>query len=120
MNKPQEAVKKPRYVAVIARGVSVVPGAIVCPSYAVVSQMFHLYTSAWEDAAQDAVTNGQSRLLRGQSKPTPNLRAYGCALIPPGTPMTLDTGNVVPVVTAKLKNGTIIKGVTLPAMIAVN
>jgi hypothetical protein len=108
----------PRYVAVTARGVSVVPGAIVCPSHDAVSLMFDLYVSHWEDAAQDAMTNHQSRLVRGQPTPVPNLKAHGCALLPPGTPMTLDSRSVVPVVTAKLPNGTTVKGVTLPAMIA--
>ena len=107
----------PRYVAVTARGVSVVPGAIVCPSHDAVSLMFDLYVSHWEDATQDAMTKGQSRLIRGQPTPAPNLKAHGCVLLPPGTPMTLDSRNVVPVVTAKLPNGTTIKGVTLPAMI---
>lgn len=113
-----EEARKPRYVAVTARGVSVVPGAIVCPSHDAVSLMFDQYAAHWEDAMQDTVTNGQSRLIRGQPTPAPNLKAYGCALLPPGTPMILDTRNVVPVVTAKLPNGTTIKGVTLPAMIA--
>lgn len=107
----------PGYVAVIARGVSVVPGAIVCPSYAAVSRMFDLYTSHWEDAMQDRMTNGQSRLIRGEAAPTPDLGSYGCALIPAGTPMMSKNGSVVPVVTAKLPNGKTISGVTLPAMI---
>jgi hypothetical protein len=106
----------PQYVAVTARGVSVVPGAIVCPSHAAVSRMFDLYVSHWEDVTQNAMTNGQSRLIRGQGAPAPDLKSYGCALVPPGTPMTLDTRNVVPVVTAKLPNGTTIKGVTFEAM----
>jgi TPR repeat protein len=112
-----ENARKPRYVRVTARGVSVVPGAIVCPSYAVVSRMFDLYVSHWEDTTQDALTKGQSRLMRGQPTPAPNLKSYGCALLSPGTPMMLETGNAVPVVTAKLPNGSTIKGVTLPAMI---
>jgi len=78
--------------------------------------MFDLYVSHWEDVTQNAMTNGQSRLIRGQGAPAPDLKSYGCALVPPGTPMTLDTRNVVPVVTAKLPNGTTIKGVTFEAM----
>ena len=35
----------------------------------------------------------------------------------PGTPMILEDGNVIPVVMAKLADGTTIRGVTLPAMI---
>jgi len=115
-SKAEEA-KKPRYVTVTARGVSIVPGAIVCASYDVVSRVFHLYTAHWEDATQDAMTNGQSSLIRGKGAPAPDLKSYGCALVPPGTHMTLDSKSIVPVVTAKLPNGTTIKGVTLPEMI---
>jgi hypothetical protein len=105
-----------------ARGVSVVPGAIVCPSHDAVSMMFDMYAAHWEDTMQDAMTHGQARLIRGQPAPAPapDMEAYGCALLPNGTPMMLETGNVVPVVTAKLPNGTIIRGVTLPAMIVQN
>ena len=67
---------------------------------------------------QDAMTHGQSRLVRGQPTPAPNLKAHGCVLLPPGTPMVSEGGNAVPVVTAKLQNGTLVRGVTLPAMIA--
>ena len=106
---------KPRYVAVVARGLSVVPGALLCPNYNTTSKVFNLYTSHAEDAMQDAVTNNQSRLLR-EPMPKPNLKAYGCVLVPPGTSMTLDTHNVVPVVTVKLAKGVSAKGVTLPDM----
>lgn len=115
---PKPAV--PQFVAVTAQGVSIVPGAIVCPSHAAVSIIFDRYISHWEGATQDALTNGQSRLIRGTSAPAPNLKSLGCALIPPGTPMTLNTRNVVPIVTAKLPNGTTIRGVTLPAMFREN
>jgi TPR repeat protein len=109
--------KNSQYVAVTARGVSVVPGAIVCPSYEAVSMMFDLYAAHWEDTTQDAMTNGQSRLIRGEPAPAPDLKSRGCTLLPSGTPMMLERGSVVPVVTAKLANGKTIRGVTLPAMI---
>jgi hypothetical protein len=113
-----EEAKKPKFVAVTARGVSVVPGAIVCPNHDTVSLMFDLYVAHWTDTQQDALTNGQSRLLRGRPTPAPDLKLYGCALLPPGTPMMLERGNIVPVVTATLPDGTMIRGVTLAAMIA--
>jgi hypothetical protein len=103
-----------------ARGVSVVPGAIVCPSHDAVSLMFNQYAAHWEDTMQDAMTKGQSRLIRGQPAPAPDFESYGCALLPPGTPIMLETGNAVPVVTAKLPNGTIIRGVTFPDMVVQN
>jgi TPR repeat protein len=103
---------------VTARGVSVVPGAIVCPDHATVSLMFDLYVAHWGDMQQDALTNGQSRLLRGPPAPEPDLKLYGCGLVPPGASMLLERGNIVPVVTAKLPDGRTIRGVTLAAMIA--
>jgi TPR repeat protein len=115
--KAEEA-KKPKFVAVTARGVSVVPGAIVCPNHDTVSLIFDLYVAHWTDTLQDVLTNGQSRLLRGQPTPAPDLKSYGCALLSPGTPMMLERGNIVPVVTSKLPDGTTIRGVTLGAMIA--
>jgi TPR repeat protein len=102
---------------VTARGVSVVPGAIVCPDHATVSLMFDLYVAHWGDVQQDALTNGQSRLLRGPPAPEPDLKLYGCGLVPPGASMLLERGNIVPVVTAKLPDGRTIRGVTLAAMI---
>jgi hypothetical protein len=110
--------KRENFVSVVARGASVVPYAIVCPNSDTVSLMFDLYVAHWTDARQDALTNGQSRLLHGQPTPEPDLKLYGCALLPPGTPMMLERGNIVPVVTATLPNGTTIRGVTLAAMIA--
>ena len=113
-----EEAKKPKTIAVTARGVSVVPGAIICPNHDTVSLMFDLYVAHWTDTQQDALTHGQSRLLRGDPTPAPDLKFYGCALLPPGTRMTLERGNIVPVVTATLPDGTSIRGVTLAAMIA--
>jgi TPR repeat protein len=111
-----EEAKKPRFVTVTARGVSVVPGAIVCPDYNTVNLMFELYATHWADTYQDVLSNGQSRLLRGRPAPAPDPKFYGCALVPPGTPMILERRNIVPVVTVKLADGTTIRGVTSPAM----
>jgi hypothetical protein len=108
----------PQFIEVVAQGVSVVPGAIVCPDFRAVQLVFQLYGTNWEEETQDALTHGQSRLIRGAPSPKPNLELYGCTLIPPGTPMTTERGNGIPVVTAPLPDGRTIKGVTLPAMIA--
>jgi uncharacterized protein len=110
--------KKPKLVAVTAQGVSVVPGAIICPNHDTVSLMFDLYAARWADTQQDVLTHGQSRLVRGEPSPAPDLKIYGCALLPPGTSMMLERGNIVPVVTATLPDGTQVRGVTLTAMIA--
>jgi uncharacterized protein len=109
--------KRPKFVPVTARGVTVVPGALVCPNLDTISLMFHLYAVHFTDTVGDALSNGQSRLLHGPPTPAPDLKFYGCALLPPGTSMLLELGNVVPVVTAKLPDGTTIRGVTLPDMI---
>ena len=102
---------------VIARGVSVVPGAIVCRDHATVMYLFHRYTSHWEDSFRDAITQGQSRLLR-ESSSEPNPALYGCALVAPGTAMMMEVGNVVPVVSVKLPSGKTIRGVTDPSMVS--
>lgn len=112
---PSQQPKQRASVPVKARGVGVVPGAIVCPDHQTVSFMFRWYGRYWEDAQQDALTHGQSRLQR---EPTakPDFERYKCALIAPDTPMMLEVGNVVPVVTAKLPEGRSIRGVTLTGM----
>ena len=108
--------EEPKEEQVVSTGVSVVPGAIVCPDFRTVQFMFDWYTTHWEDEQRNVLTNGQSRLIEGETSP-PNFKLYGCALIPPGTSLILQKGNVVPVVTTKLPNGKVISGVTLPSMI---
>ncbi len=101
---------------VVANGVSVVPGAIVCADLKTVEFIFHWYTEQWRDDFNNQATNGQSVLVEGKPTSAPDLQRYGCNLIHNGTSMTMEVGNVVSVVTAKLPNGKIIKGVTLPSM----
>jgi hypothetical protein len=114
-----EQATKPNVAAVTARGVSVVPGAIVCPDLNTVDLMFDLYANYWSDAMQDTMTHGEAQLIRGEPAPKPQFEMYGCALLAPGTRLTMESGHVVPVVTAKLPNGKTIRGVTLPSMIVV-
>jgi hypothetical protein len=113
-----EGTTERQVVRVKARGASVVPGAIVCPDHNTVSLVFRLYVNYREDTLQDTLTHGQSRLIRGEPTPKPDFELYRCALLPPGTPMLLELGNVVPVVNTKLPDGTTIRGVTLGDMIA--
>lgn len=110
--------KRTGLVPVVAKGVSVVPGAIICSDMNTLSMVFDLYTSAWEEHEQDILTKGQSRLIQGEPASAPDPTLYGCNLLPPGTPMMLEPGKMVPVVTAQLPDGTTIKGVTLESMIA--
>lgn len=109
---------EPKIVAVIAHGISVVPGAIVCPDLDTVTLMFDAYTNAWSDAMRDKISNGQYGLINGQAGTMPDFSAYGCALVPNGAPMTMERGNIVPVVSAILSDGTRIRGVTLPNMVS--
>lgn len=103
---------------VTAKALGFAPGAIVCADYQAVGVVFHLYSNAWAERAQDSLTRGQSKLLRGDAAPEPDPQSYGCALIPPGTTMRFHSGNVVPVVTVRMPDGKTIKGVTLPEMMA--
>ena len=101
--------------AVVAKELSVVPGALVCPNFQAVQSVFQMYTDSWEEKMQDAVTRGQSQLVRGRAVDAPDLNRYGCVLLPAGTPMKLEPGKLVPVVQAKM-SGTWIRGVTLGGM----
>lgn len=106
----------------IAKSLTAAPGAIVCPDFASVRLLFGLYKNYWEDSMQDTMTNGQSRILRGPSAPAPDPALYGCSLLKPGTPVEARNGegllNGIPMVTAKLQDGTMIHGVTIPNMLS--
>jgi hypothetical protein len=102
--------------SVTARGAGIVPGAIICPDLATVTMMLRLSAQHWEQTAQDAATQGQSELIRGKALPAPDLAAFGCALIPSGAPMTVESEQPIPIVSAKLSNGAVIRGVTFSYM----
>jgi hypothetical protein len=106
--------------SVVARGLGVVPGALICPDYNTLTTVFDLYNAHWEETYQDVFTNGQSRLLRGAPAQFPDLAYFACTLVIPGTPLFLEIGNVVPVVSVSLADGTKFRGVTLPGMIGRN
>lgn len=115
--RAEEEARKPKTEPVIAKGVSVIPGAIVCPDYRTVSVMIRWYNEHWADTMEDTITRGQSRLMRGAATRSPDFARFGCALIAPGTPMTVQRGNMVPVVEGKLPNGKSFRGVTDPSML---
>jgi hypothetical protein len=111
------ASENPNAVAVVARGVGVVPGAIVCPDFATFKLMFSLYTESWSENASNVMTKGLSGEVNGPPIPSPDFRRHGCALLPRGTPMRLQSNNGAwSVVTAKLPSGKTIRGITLPSM----
>lgn len=104
--------QSPSTAQVIAKAIPAVPGAVICPNHRLVSAMIERYRANWAETFQDKVTGGQSRLIRGEATSEPPLARYGCALAPAGTTMALESGNVVPVVTVKLPDGRIVRGVT--------
>jgi hypothetical protein len=109
------------YYNAVAKPVSLVPGAIVCPDFPRVSLVFDLYVDYGGDAIQDAMTHGQSTILRGPSAPAPDPTLYGCSLLKPGTGVYVKNSDAfttgIPMVRAQLPDGTIINGVTLPSML---
>lgn len=116
------AISKPsatdiNFIAVVARGISVVPGAIICKDYATVQTLFSHYTTHWTETMQDRATQGQSELLRGRALSEPDPTAYGCVLVPQGRPMLLRPNGIVPVVTVTTDSGTEYTGVTMQPMV---
>jgi hypothetical protein len=116
--RPNMPVPRPAGSTVSARALGVVPGALVCPDHSTLTIVFRLYAIRWEQTMQDKLTKGESRLLRGPATPLPDVETFGCTLIPPGTPMTLERKTPVPVVVVKTASGEAARGVTLPGMIA--
>jgi hypothetical protein len=107
---------------VVTRGVSVVPGAIVCPDFPTLKLVFSLYTESVAEQLNNEMTKGLSSARDGPPSPIPDLGLYGCALVPTGTPMKQKNVEAmlpgVPVVIVRLPNGERITGLTLPSMIS--
>jgi TPR repeat protein len=102
---------------VLAHGAGVVPGAIICPDMETWRFVFSRYGEHWTESNQDILTRGQSKLLRGDAVPSPDLESHGCALVPAGSPITIESKELVPIVSAVLSDGRTIRGVTIPAML---
>jgi hypothetical protein len=109
--------EQPQGTLVYARGVSVVPGTIVCSDQRTVSVMFDLYVASSSDRFRSQLTHGESELVDGKAEPSPTPEDYGCVLIPSGTPMREQHGQFVTIVSIHMPDGTNLKGVTLPSMI---
>jgi hypothetical protein len=99
-----------------ALGAGLVEGAIICPDHETLMLMFRWYTQHVGDNFQDKVTGGRSQLIRGPAASSPDLESHGCAFVPFGTPMSLISNNIVPIVSAKLPDGRSITGVTMSVM----
>ncbi len=106
-----------RKAKVFAQGVSVVPGAIVCPDHPTAVYIFERLTTNYIESRYGEHWNEQARLIRGWRSRMPVLRDYGCHLIPHGTEMTLDLQYRIPVVEILTPEGRIIRGVTFSSMI---
>ena len=105
----------------VAQELNGAPGAIVCPDFKTVGQLYEFYTKHWEDSTQDRLTGGQSTVIRTPSTPVPDPADYGCTLLEPGTLVEATTGagilSGIPSVTARLGDGRFVHGVTLPSML---
>ncbi len=108
-----------KFLAVTAKiGVPSVPGAIVCQDYDTVSLMMQLYKhSANENLVASIMGEERYRLMHGTPPSVPNVEKFGCFLVPPGTSMMWESDRLPAVVTVKLSNGKIFRGVTNPSMI---
>jgi|SRR5208283_701408 len=108
----------------VAKSLNAAPGAIVCQDLETVGILFRLYSEHWEEAAQDRLTQGSSRQLRGEPAPAPDPSLYNCHLLAPGTPVRVENADAFttgfPAVTAQLPDGAVIHGVTLPSMLSIS
>lgn len=111
---PAPARKQP-----IARSFDLVDGAVVCPSFDLADFLAGEINKA-RHARQSLSPElrKQAALINGYdygAEPRPS--DYGCVLAPTGTPLEVESGNYVPVVSGVLPNGRKFKGVTIPNMI---
>lgn len=103
----------------VAKGMDLVDGAIVCSSYDLAAWMY-----GQVNVARHAVrslspeSRRQAALIRGYDiGREPRLEDWGCVLVPTGTPLAVEPGNTVPVVSGRLADGRRFEGVTLPTMV---
>lgn len=99
-----------------ARGSGILPGAIICPDLQAVRLMQMQFARHWEETTQDRLTRGQSGLIRGKATAYPDFAAFGCALIPAGQILKIEVEKPIPIVSAQLPGGTVIRGVTFSTM----
>jgi hypothetical protein len=94
----------------VAKAVGAVPWAIICPDERTDDAMFHAIGEYVVEKLQEGVTHGQSVLVQG--KPVfPDAEAWGCVLVPAGTPLSVDSKNIVPIASAESADGRIYTGV---------
>jgi hypothetical protein len=102
-----------------ARGLDLVEGAIVCSSYDLTEFLYGQINSARH--ARQRLTpdlRRQASLINGYDYGTePRPSDYGCVMIQAGTRLSVEKGNLVPVVSGRLPDGRKFMGVTLPMMV---
>jgi hypothetical protein len=104
-------------VRAVTRGFGYMIGAIVCPDYDRVGIIWSLYGESVQEHMLAAATKGQSELLHGKAYMGPNVKAFGCEIVPAGTPVLWERDNIVPVISGTLPNGNQFRGVTMHQMV---
>jgi hypothetical protein len=102
-----------------AQGFDLVDGAVVCRSYDLANFLAgEINKARHARISLSPELRRQAELINGYDYGAePKLSDYGCVLVPVGTPLTVEPGNYVPVVSGHLANGHSFRGVTLPSMI---
>jgi hypothetical protein len=96
--------------------VNPIPGALLCHSFDEVETAERLITAAPWRKFQDRITGGAVTLQEGAA-PNYTPEAFGCRLVPAGTPMKYRAVMGIPTVSIQVSEGWI-AGVTSPDMIA--
>lgn len=110
---------KPQPKQPTAGSFDLVNGAVICPSFDLADFMAGEINKARH--ARESLSpelRRQAALINGYdygAEPRPS--DYGCVLAPEGTPLNVEEGNYVPVVSGVLPDGRKFKGVTIPNMI---
>lgn len=102
-----------------AQGFDLVDGAVVCRSYDLANFLAgEINKARHARISLSPELRRQAELINGYDYGAePKLLDYGCVLVPIGTPLTVEPGNYVPVVSGVLPDGRRFQGVTLPAMV---
>lgn len=99
------------------RGLYNLPGAIVCPDLRTLQMLERLIGRHQADLLRSRLTHGQSEIIsRQMPKPVPS--AFGCAIIPNGTPIYIEriAMRFVAIVRAKV-DGADVTGITMTEML---
>ena len=91
----------------------------VCPDWPTMTGLVDLYLDYLGQQSSIKIM-GWNRLLNGPPMLEPDIGAYGCTRVAPGTPMMMHMegvpGGEFPLVTVRMPDGKEITGVTFPGM----